>query len=191
MMKEFFPDPQDRSKAYGWMVYLIDLGKFLYESPVILANMDEPLDPGVLVECMIAKEMGKPIIQYRTDSRGPFGGQGDFNKGMHFFPLFPCDHFIFLPTLQFGNDDDVDKFYTACTDEIDKCIQSSKEKAQAQDDQNMTQQAKDIVRLTKTLLKGVPDFETESSVRRMFENYKEMIPELKKFEPQFIYRTNY
>ena len=55
----------------------------------------------------------------------------------------------------------------------------------------MTQQAKDIVRLTKTLLKGVPDFETESSVRRMFENYKEMIPELKNFEPQFIYRTNY
>lgn len=44
------------------MVYLIDLGKFLYESPVILANMDEPLDPGVLVECMVAKEMGKPVI---------------------------------------------------------------------------------------------------------------------------------
>ena len=51
-----------RSRAFSWVIYLICCGKFLYESKVIVANMDEPLDPGVLVECMIAKEMGKPII---------------------------------------------------------------------------------------------------------------------------------
>ena len=89
--------------------------------------MDEPLDPGVLVECMIAKEMGKPIIQYRTDSRNPYGQTGEFHKGMHFFPLFPCDHFIFLPTLQFGSKKQVGNFYNACADEIDKAIQGVNE----------------------------------------------------------------
>lgn len=99
LLHEYFPDIESRSKAFSWVIYLIDLGKFLYESEVCIANMDEPLDPGVLVECMIAKEMGKPIIQYRTDSRNPYGNTGEFHKGMHFFPLFPCDHFVYLPTL--------------------------------------------------------------------------------------------
>ena len=62
LLKEFFPEVDARSRAFSWVIYLICCGKFLYESKVIVANMDEPLDPGVLVECMIAKEMGKPII---------------------------------------------------------------------------------------------------------------------------------
>ena len=55
----------------------------------------------------------------------------------------------------------------------------------------MTQQAKDIVRLTKAMLKGAPDLETESSLRRIFENYISMKPELEKFEPKMTYRMNY
>ena len=82
-MQEYFPDAVERSKAYAQIVYMIDIGKFIFESDVILANMDEPVDPGVVIECMVAKEMGKPVVQYRTDSRGPYGGLGDFNKGMH------------------------------------------------------------------------------------------------------------
>ena len=41
------------------------------------------------------------------------------------------------------------------------------------------------------LLKGVPDFDTEASVRRMFENYIAMKPDLTKFEPKMIYRMKY
>ena len=55
----------------------------------------------------------------------------------------------------------------------------------------MTQQAKDIVRLTKTILKGAPDLESESSLRRIFENYIAMKPQLIKFEPTITYRMNY
>ena len=122
LLREYFPDAVERSLALSWVIYLVDLGKFLYESEFILANMDEPLDPGVLVEVMIAKEMGKPIVQYRTDSRSPYGDIGDFHKGMHFFPLFPCDHFIYLPTLQFGGAKQVANFYNACTEEIHKAV---------------------------------------------------------------------
>ena len=84
--------------------------------------MDEPLDPGVLVEIMFAKEMGIPVIEYRTDSRSPYGNMDEIHKGMHFFPLFPADHFIFMPTLRIGSHKDVDDFYTACAEELHKAI---------------------------------------------------------------------
>ena len=101
---------------------MIDIGKFIFDSDVILANMDEPVDPGVVIECMVAKEMGKPVVQYRTDSRGPYGGLGDFNKGMHQFPLFLADSWIYVPTLQFGGDKDKDVFYNTCAGEIHDAI---------------------------------------------------------------------
>ena len=122
LLRENFKDPLERSKALSWVIYLLDLGKFLYESEIMIANMDEPLDPGVLVEIMVAKEMGKPVIEFRTDSRSPFGDMGEIHKGMHFFPLFPSDHFIFMPTLKIDNVNDVATFYTALTDELEKAI---------------------------------------------------------------------
>ena len=130
LMKDVFPNDEERSKALSWVIYLTDIGKFLYESDVVIANMDEPLDPGVIVECMVAKEMGKPVIQYRTDSRSPYGGMSDSHKGMHWFPMFPCDHFIFMPTLMFGDSKHVSNFYKACTEEIDQACQELKSKAE-------------------------------------------------------------
>jgi nucleoside 2-deoxyribosyltransferase len=49
------------------------LGYFLYNSDICLANLDEPLDPGVIVEMIFAKMMGKHIIGYRTEMRTTFG----------------------------------------------------------------------------------------------------------------------
>ena len=55
------------------------------------------MDPGVLVEICKAKELGIPVIGYRTDTRAPFGDNQGYYFGMHFFPLFCCDHFIYSP----------------------------------------------------------------------------------------------
>jgi hypothetical protein len=38
------------------------------------------------------------------------------------------------------------------------------------------------------MLKGAPDLEQESSLRRIFENYIGMADELGKFEPKLTYR---
>ena len=59
------------------------------------------------------------------------------------------------------------------------------------DGKKMTQQAKDIIRLTKQMLKGAPDLETEASLRRVFENYIAMKPELDKLTPRMTYRMKY
>jgi len=63
--------------AVYWTIYLLDLGHFLYSSDVCLANLDEPLDPGVIVEMIFAKMMGKHIIGYRTEMRTTFGSMND------------------------------------------------------------------------------------------------------------------
>jgi hypothetical protein len=81
----------------------LDLGHFLYGSDVCIANLDEDLDPGVIVEIMFAKMMGKPVIGYRTEMRTPYGKQTECHTGMHFFLYFPCDKFINLPNDYIGN----------------------------------------------------------------------------------------
>lgn len=78
---------EDKSKAVAWIIYLADLAK-LAKGTVCLANLDEPLDPGVLIEIMYAKQLNIPTIGYRCDSRTPFGASQSWNFGMHFFPLF-------------------------------------------------------------------------------------------------------
>jgi len=45
---------EEKSKAVAWIIYLADLSK-LSSGTVCLANLDEPLDPGVLIEIMYAK----------------------------------------------------------------------------------------------------------------------------------------
>lgn len=89
-LTQLLPDhfsESDKSKAVAWIIYLADLAK-LSRGTVCLANLDEPLDPGVLIEMMYAKQLGIPTIGYRCDSRTPFGASNSWNFGMHFFPLF-------------------------------------------------------------------------------------------------------
>ena len=94
---------EEFNAAVYWIIYLLDLGRFLYSSDVCLANLDEPLDPGVIVEMIFAKMMGKLIIGYRTEMRTTFGQLSDRQGGMHFFCFYPCDSFILLPNEPISN----------------------------------------------------------------------------------------
>lgn len=68
----------------------MDIGQLLYQSDFVLANLDEPIDTGVLTEIMMAREMNIPVIGYRSDLRTPFGDLNSFYKGTHYFALYPC-----------------------------------------------------------------------------------------------------
>lgn len=85
-------------KAERKLVYLRDIGIFIPESDVILANLDEPLDDGVIVEITYAHLFGKPVIGYRTDERNTFSGV-DGISGIHSFIAMQCDYLIteYLP----------------------------------------------------------------------------------------------
>ncbi len=75
--------PQDmseieKSKAMCWIIYLADLQQ-LSKGSYCLVNLDEPHDPGVLIEIMYAKQLNIPTIGYRCDSRTPFGAPLSWN----------------------------------------------------------------------------------------------------------------
>lgn len=89
--------PEQVSSAYCWLTLLIDVGLYLANSDVCIANLDEELDPGVLIELMYAKMMGIPIVGFRTETRTPYGRPETCNKGMHIFPYFICDKYITYP----------------------------------------------------------------------------------------------
>ncbi len=108
---------QERSKAVAWIIYLADLAK-LSQGTVCLANLDEPLDPGVLIEIMYAKQLGIPTIGYRCDSRTPYGAPQSWNYGMHFFPLFQCDYFISLANVNTGSVEESEKLMTELVNSI-------------------------------------------------------------------------
>jgi len=76
------------------IIYFLDMGIFIPKSDVVLANLDEPLDEGVVVEISYAKLMGKFVIGFRTDVRSPYGTPRDKFGGMHFFPPYQCHKFI-------------------------------------------------------------------------------------------------
>jgi len=81
-------------EAVQQIIYFLDMGLFIPKSDVVIANLDEPQDEGVIVELSYAKLMGKFNIGYRTDVRSPYGNISDPLGGIHFFPAFQCDKFI-------------------------------------------------------------------------------------------------
>jgi len=76
------------------IIYFLDMGIFVLNSDVVIANLDEPLDEGVVVEASYAKLMGKFVIGLRTDVRSPYGALGDNFAGMHFFPAYQTHQFL-------------------------------------------------------------------------------------------------
>ncbi len=87
--------PQDQiGSAVQNTIYFLDMGVFVPNSDIVLANLDEPLDEGVVVESSYAKLMGKFVIGLRTDVRSPYGAPTDNLQGIHFFPAYQCHKFI-------------------------------------------------------------------------------------------------
>lgn len=76
------------------LIYYLDIGFLLPGCDFCLARLDEPMDPGVDIELMEAKEMRIPRIGFRTDVRTPYGSSLSEVKGAHFFPVYNCDLFI-------------------------------------------------------------------------------------------------
>jgi hypothetical protein len=89
--------PEQVPDAVQNIIALLDLGYFIPRNEVVLARMDEPLDPGVDIEVAVGHFLAKFNLAYRTDVRAPYGSMGDRFAGGHFFPLFMCDSFIHCP----------------------------------------------------------------------------------------------
>lgn len=80
------------------LIYLVDIGHFLTRSRAVVANFEEPIDEGVLVEACAARRMRIPVVGWRSDMRSPFGAMREAMGGTHFFASYQCDAWhIFRP----------------------------------------------------------------------------------------------
>lgn len=86
--------PSQINSAVSNVIYYLDMGVLLKGSDVILVNLDEPLDEGMVVEASYGKLMGKFVIGIRTDIRSPYGNPDDDYGAMHFFPVYQTHRFI-------------------------------------------------------------------------------------------------
>jgi len=83
------------SSAIASIIYHLDMGVFIPQSHIVVANLDEPQDEGVLVELAHARNIHRQTIGVRTDVRTPYGLISDDYGGSHFFPgKYLCDSFI-------------------------------------------------------------------------------------------------
>lgn len=84
--------------AVETIIYYLDVGYFIPKSNLVIGLMDEPLDPGVIIEMANARYMDKYEIQYKTDILSPFGTYSDPLGGIHFFPPFSSNVFMLNAT---------------------------------------------------------------------------------------------
>ncbi|MDE1874144.1 MAG: nucleoside 2-deoxyribosyltransferase [Candidatus Micrarchaeota archaeon] len=99
------------------VIYLLDMKKKT-ESDVMIANVDEPVDPGVIVEATKAKQEGKMVILYRTDVRTPFGSYSSDFGGLHDFVGFQGEVFI-QHAMQSGSVAEGQKEFEVLVDKMD------------------------------------------------------------------------
>ncbi|MBM3234094.1 hypothetical protein FJZ19_03295 [Candidatus Pacearchaeota archaeon] len=92
-LERFFPQ-HEAGEAVKHVIYAYDIGKQLHKSEVVVANFDEPLDPGVDIELAYAAMMFKYVVGFRTDVRACYGTLTDSARGAHFFPVNQCRVFI-------------------------------------------------------------------------------------------------
>jgi len=107
-LEQFLNRIGEGNAAWQEIVYYFDMGKLVPDSDVLIANIDDPMDEGVLIEQMHAASLGKPIVSYRTESRSPHGSIQDVFHGAHPFPVMMSDAFVYCNT--FGMPDESSEF---------------------------------------------------------------------------------
>lgn len=120
---EKFLPPDKIAQSVRDLIYLLDMGVFIPESDIVIANLDEPLDEGVIVEMTYAHLMGKPVIGFRTDVRTPFGLDQGLG-GMHAFVALQCDYLI-IQHPSSANATEADLSIKKLAQQIDRTIQSA------------------------------------------------------------------
>lgn len=76
------------------VIYILNLGKLIPQSDVVIADLDQPIDEGVVVELTYAHLIGKPVIGIRTDLRSPYNEDTSLFGGVHSFVSYQCDAII-------------------------------------------------------------------------------------------------
>ena len=169
-LKEKLPE-KEISSAVENIIYYLDMGKFIPESHVIVANLDEPQDEGVLVELCHGKQLGKYNIGFRTDVRSPYGTNEDSFGGMHFFPpLYSCDAFIqhYMPckTMNDSNNET-----NSLVEKIDKEIMENNNVLSLQSGLYRYNDFRNIIKIAEILFDGIDVLHSQKGPEEITKRY--------------------
>jgi nucleoside 2-deoxyribosyltransferase len=160
------------SSAVQDIIYFLDMGIFVPNSDVVLANLDESPDEGVIVESSYAKLMDKFTIGLRTDVRSPYGSITDKFGGMHFFPAYQCKEFI-LHYMPCKTPEEREEQMNSLVQKIDQIIK----KAGITHQENLPDYVRKnpnlnyILEKAETLFNGISDIHTEESLEEIASRY--------------------
>lgn len=177
--EKYFPKDKIATNVRD-LIYLLDMGIFIPESDLVVANLDEPLDDGMIVEITYAHLMGKPVIGFRTDIRTPYGNDQKLG-GMHAFVAFQCDYLI-IQHLSAANETEANLSIQVLTDKIDRTIQTiSLTKITKSANANVQEKVDRLTNLARKIITDPKNIHTDeglkSTVKRLIKN-KEVIQPL-------------
>jgi nucleoside 2-deoxyribosyltransferase len=175
-------NPGEISSIVQNVIYFYDMGVQLPKGDVVVANLDEPIDDGVIVEVCYAKLMSKPVIGFRTDVRSPYGSVSDPLKGMHFFPAYQCDFFIphYMPA---KNRKEAEDEKDRLVDKIDGAIGRS-EKSEPNYHNPVI---KSILDCAQILFGGLEDYNSDESLETIASRYINIKKvKVAKIEPEIL-----
>lgn len=175
--------PRDVNPVLEKIIYLLDMGLFIPKSNVVLANLDEPLDEGVVTEITFARLIGKFIIGLRTDVRSPYGLPSNPLKGMHFFPAYQCNKLISYNMLSKNFEEAEEKFDTLIN-KIDIVIKKRKSKSQQKT--TSSPHIKSVINAANTLFKGIKDIHSEEGLENIVKRYIQFKSKLIKINPEVV-----
>ena len=171
------------------IIYYLDMGLLIPRSDVVLANFDEPLDEGVIVEVSYARLMGKFVVGFRTDVRSPYGVvEGRFG-GMHFFPAFQSDVFI-RHSFYSRTREEREKQMNSLVQKIHKTIQEQRpnlyKKKFPEDYVKLNPYISSILENAELLFEGIENISSEKGIREVVRRYVNNREKLRKFAPKII-----
>jgi len=173
------------SEAVQSIIYMFDMGVMLPKHKVVVANLDEPLDPGVDVEVSYAKQMGKFVVGFRTDVRSPYGSISDALRGIHFFPAYQCNVFIphYMPAKCY---EDAEQGMNDLAAKIESAITANKRKIVAAEDNLSNPVVQKVIQGARILFDGISDPHSQESLDTIAERYVVNKRKLSEIGPEIL-----
>lgn len=175
------------SEVVMYVPYYLDLGYFMSNSVAVVANLDEPIDNGLMVEVAYAKLCNIPVIGLRTDLRTPLGQRTDI-LSINPFIIEQCDCFIWSQTPP-GDLEDVLSHTDTIIDELEKRIRKW-----VADSGKGNQMRSSDNRIFKNIIKGsdmlfsdiVGDIHTEENMTKIVKNFAQNADFLMEIAPELV-----
>ena len=162
-------DPTLAEEVARYVPYYLDLGYFMSRSIAIVANLDDPIDTGMVVEIAYSTICNIPVIGVRTDLRSPLGNVEDV-IGINPFPVEQCDCYIkaYPPT---GNYDDVFKKTDFIIRKVDEKLKEWIPKKKNNMTENDNPIFKNLVKGAEILFSDIDDIHTQDNMIKIAQRF--------------------